>query len=214
MIKLVAITRDCRASRTEPRNRRFPAWQIRVFCSQLLCRMHRACQPLAWSTDEARLVFELSRASAAQCAEFALKNQIPLHAVLQTAFRALLIRYEGHLAGPSSATLKDLLHAAPSSPVTENDVIAYFPQALHWDPESPLLQSSFHDVPLDEPDLVSELLRTPWPDRSLLARITDRIRQNTFRDRSARSNGSAFRLRRDADARQRDRAVSQRSCAC
>ena len=53
-------------------------------------------------------------------------------------------------------------------PITENDLVAYFPQA--WVSKSPLLQSSFQDIPQDEPDLVKELL-SPWPDRTFLFRL-------------------------------------------
>jgi len=56
-------------------------------------------------------------------------------------------------------------------PVTENDLIAYFPQA--WASKSELLESSFQDIPQDEPDLVKELL-SPWPDRTLLFRLASR----------------------------------------
>jgi hypothetical protein len=57
-------------------------------------------------------------------------------------------------------------------PATQNDMIAYFPQAWHCMSES--LQSSFHDIPQGEPDLVQELLR-PWPDRSLLFRVASKV---------------------------------------
>jgi len=72
------------------------------------------------------------------------------------------------------------------APVTSNDTIAYFPQAWHWDPSSPLLQSSFQDVPSEEPELVRELLRLPWPDRSVLARLTNLLRRTAFRHRARR----------------------------
>ncbi len=55
-------------------------------------------------------------------------------------------------------------------PVTQNDMIAYFPEA--WNCKSEFLESSFHDVPEGELNLVQELLR-PWPDRSLLFRATN-----------------------------------------
>lgn len=55
-------------------------------------------------------------------------------------------------------------------PVTQNDMIAYFPEA--WISKSEFLGSSFQDVPQEEPSLVQELLR-PWPDRSLLFRFTN-----------------------------------------
>lgn len=81
------------------------------------------------------------------------------------------------------------LQASPS--VTQNDVIAYFPQSWHWDRKSQLLESSFHDVPWEEPDLVRELLRLPWPDRSLLARLSDYFRRTTFEERAV-SRGGVF----------------------
>ena len=57
-------------------------------------------------------------------------------------------------------------------PVTLNDLIAYFPQVCHC--KSEFLQSSFHDIPQGEPDLLEEL-RRPWPDRSLLYRTVSRV---------------------------------------
>lgn len=59
-------------------------------------------------------------------------------------------------------------------PVTENDLIAYFPQAGNSNNE--FSQSSFHDVPQGETDLIQELLR-PWPERSFLFRLTNRLQQ-------------------------------------
>lgn len=53
-------------------------------------------------------------------------------------------------------------------PVTDNDLIAYFPQA--WNAKSEFLQSSFQDVPREEPDLVREFLQT-WPERTFLYRV-------------------------------------------
>ncbi len=92
------------------------------------------------------------------------------------------------LIGALSAQLSGKpLQASP--PVTENDVIAYFPQSWHWDRKSKLLESSFHDVPWEEPDLVRELLCLPWPDRSLLARLSNRFRRTTFEERAASSDG-------------------------
>jgi len=53
-------------------------------------------------------------------------------------------------------------------PVTRNHLIAYFPQASSA--RSEFVQSSFQDVPSDEPELVRELLN-PWPDQTLLVRL-------------------------------------------
>ena len=52
-------------------------------------------------------------------------------------------------------------------PVTDNNLIAYFPQA--WSGDRQLLNSSFHDIPQGEPELVEELLFS-WPERSFLYR--------------------------------------------
>jgi hypothetical protein len=60
--------------------------------------------------------------------------------------------------------------------VTQNAMIAYFPQA--WTFKSELLESSFHDIPREEPDLVQELLE-PWSERSFVARMVDRFRRLT-----------------------------------
>ena len=56
-------------------------------------------------------------------------------------------------------------------PITENDLIAYFPQSRNS--ESSSLQASFQDVPQGEPDLVQALLH-PWPDGSLLFRLASK----------------------------------------
>jgi hypothetical protein len=72
------------------------------------------------------------------------------------------------------------------APVTDKETVAYFPQAWHWDPKSELLKSSYHDVPWEEPDLVQELSRLPWPDRSVLARIMNLLRRTIFEDRAVR----------------------------
>ena len=56
--------------------------------------------------------------------------------------------------------------------VTENDLIAYYPQA--WTLKSEFLQSSFQDIPQGEPELVQEILQ-PWPDRTLLFRLVSRL---------------------------------------
>lgn len=58
-------------------------------------------------------------------------------------------------------------------PATENEMIAYFPEAR----DSQLLASSFYDVPRGEPELVDELLQ-PWPNRTLLFRLFNRLSAN------------------------------------
>jgi ATP-grasp domain len=57
-------------------------------------------------------------------------------------------------------------------PVTQNELIAYYPQAWHCNSE--FLDVSFQDIPQGEPKLVDELM-WPWPDRSLLYRIVSKV---------------------------------------
>ena len=66
---------------------------------------------------------------------------------------------------------------APAS--FEQKVIAYFPQAWHRTTPVKLLAASYPDIPCEEPALVQELLRPPWPDRSPLARLAARVRHLT-----------------------------------
>ena len=42
----------------------------------------------------------------------------------------------------------------PSSKITENDTIAYFPQEWLRDPKSVFLKTAYHDVPWEAPDFV------------------------------------------------------------
>jgi hypothetical protein len=66
-----------------------------------------------------------------------------------------------HLAMGTGHNLVDALCAALSSgsmretsPVTEKDTIALFPQELQRDPASEYLYSAYHDIPTEEPRLV------------------------------------------------------------
>jgi hypothetical protein len=87
----------------------------------------------------------------------------PLSHLQLGAGRDLVGALWAHLAGQP-------LPATP--PVTLNDLIAYFPQALTT--KSEFLPSAYVDTPRDEPALVQDLLR-PWPDRSLLFRVVSRL---------------------------------------
>jgi hypothetical protein len=62
-------------------------------------------------------------------------------------------------------------------PATGNDIVAYFPQAWLQEPDSELLYHAYHDVPWDEPGLVRELVRPPWPERGRLARLFQRVKK-------------------------------------
>jgi hypothetical protein len=97
---------------------------------------------------------------------------------------------KGSLAG----VLSSVLHGEPQSEVqnpVRGDTIALFPQALEaGDACRPYIESSYHDMPLDEPRLISELLLKSWPQRRLAARIyhafkpIERVKPVLFEGRS------------------------------
>jgi len=73
----------------------------------------------------------------------------------------------GHLAlGPGrdlpaalySAMTGEVIREAPK--VTENQIIALFPQEWKRDPKSPFIQSGYHDVPWQEPELIRACIRS------------------------------------------------------
>jgi len=71
--------------------------------------------------------------------------------------------------------------------ITENDMIAYFPQAWNGNPD--LLNASFQDIPRGEPALIQDLLRS-WPERSFLFRATNYL-HNRKTDFSAEEQKSS-----------------------
>jgi predicted ATP-grasp superfamily ATP-dependent carboligase len=84
----------------------------------------------------------------------------------------------GHLelAGSSLARAFSTVLGAPSaSPAQEaicSDTIALFPQALAaGEACRPYVESGYHDVPWEEPDLKDELMLVSWPRRRRIARI-------------------------------------------
>jgi ATP-grasp domain len=88
----------------------------------------------------------------------------------------------GHLPLTERGDLAGLLYmrlAGSSTPPPQeripNDVVAFFPQTIQWSPESSYLRTGYHDVPRDQPALVSELLRAPWADRQLSAQVYHRL---------------------------------------
>jgi len=77
-----------------------------------------------------------------------------------------------------SAVSGEALHAAPK--VTEKDTITLFPQEWMRDPASPFIQSGYHDVPWEEPELVRGCIQRALKQNSRKMRrnmeqaITDR----------------------------------------
>lgn len=68
-----------------------------------------------------------------------------------------------------AALTKSPVHAAKS--VTGNNTIALFPQEWTRDPASPFLQTAYHDVPWDEPELLRACVnRSRQQNRSLAER--------------------------------------------
>jgi Carbamoyl-phosphate synthase L chain, ATP binding domain len=72
----------------------------------------------------------------------------------------------GHLTLGLGRDIPAALYAAvtaqpirPSPKITEDSVIALFPQEWTRDPASPYLQSAYHDVPWDKPDLILACVR-------------------------------------------------------
>lgn len=85
----------------------------------------------------------------------------------------LRLANQGDLAGALCAKLSNqpLPAAADPQDLTPGEVVAFFPQAIKWNPKSPYLHSGWHDVPWEAPGLVRELLRDAWPERQWLSRI-------------------------------------------
>jgi predicted ATP-grasp superfamily ATP-dependent carboligase len=108
----------------------------------------------------------------------------------------------GHLRLPAQDDLAGMIAAKvagakqESQPVStetseledlvRGNTIAFFPQALTWNPSSPYLRSAYHDVPWEEPALFRELLRGSWPERQFLSRIYHHFRE------AKRSNEEKF----------------------
>ena len=86
---------------------------------------------------------------------------------------------QGSLAAAFSADLKGESNP-PLAPPIGNGPIALFPQAFRKDiAQSPLLDSSYHDVPWDEPEFIRELLRDPGPIRRWASRLYHLVRPVT-----------------------------------
>lgn len=64
-------------------------------------------------------------------------------------------------------------------PVTERDILVFFPHTWRQDPFSPFLQSGYHDVPWEEPELVRRLMRPELRDRYWFTRTLRRLRTLT-----------------------------------
>jgi Carbamoyl-phosphate synthase L chain, ATP binding domain len=92
----------------------------------------------------------------------------------------------GHLSLGLGRDIPAALYAALSGKaveatpkITEKDTIALFPQEWIRDPESPFLRSAYHDIPLEEPELIRDCVsnrrkQSAWyarPDRKPVSSV-------------------------------------------
>ena len=83
----------------------------------------------------------------------------------------LEISGQGSLARAFSADLKSEPNPCTLQPIRRGP-IALFPQAFRKSiVRNPHLDSSYHDIPWEEPQLVHELMLDPWPARRWVARL-------------------------------------------
>jgi hypothetical protein len=133
---------------------------------------------------------EMRRAAISLVGRLGLSGFCGFDFVIDTAGTAHLVEMNAratpltHLAlGPGRdpvAALSSLalgLASLTRAAVTAGDIISFFPQALHQRPASNFLPTSFHDVPWEEPELVRELTKLPWPERGCLAALARRVRR-------------------------------------
>jgi formate-dependent phosphoribosylglycinamide formyltransferase (GAR transformylase) len=113
-------------------------------------------------TFAARIVKKL-KLSGLHGFDFLLEEQTGLPYMIEFNPRATQV---GHLTLGAGRDLPGAIHAAvtgtarrESPRLTDNPTIALFPQEFMRDPESPFLQSSYHDIPRDEPELTRACLR-------------------------------------------------------
>lgn len=122
--------------------------------------------------------------------------------ILDRAGRAWLIELNpratqlSHVAADDRSSVAEILaltkldRPVPDQPpLPAGQTVAFFPGA--WCSASPTAaQSTFQDVPWDEPDLMAELVKLPWPNRSLLARTWQTITRQTNTNSAFASRGT------------------------
>jgi predicted ATP-grasp superfamily ATP-dependent carboligase len=87
----------------------------------------------------------------------------------------LSLQTQGDLAGTLIANLTGQTMPEPEDYIKE-DVVAFFPQTLNWNPKSRYLRSGFNDVPWEEPALLRQLLSEDGPDRRWISRLYHSMR--------------------------------------
>lgn len=87
----------------------------------------------------------------------------------------LRLPVQGDLAGAFGARLTGKIPLPVIEPI-HGETVAFFPQAISWNPKSPYISSGYHDVPWEEPRLVRELMLEAWPNRQWPARLYHSLR--------------------------------------
>jgi hypothetical protein len=81
---------------------------------------------------------------------------------------------QGDLAGLLSAALRvesqDTNQMQPAR-LKVGETIAFFPKALLWNSKSPFVCEGYMDAPVQEPELMKQLVKPAWPDRRWPARL-------------------------------------------
>lgn len=82
----------------------------------------------------------------------------------------------GDLAGAlcSKLTGEACMQSEPA--IVEGGIVAFFPQAISWNPDSPWIRDGYHDIPKDQPELVRQLRQKIWPERQWISRLYHRFR--------------------------------------
>jgi hypothetical protein len=60
----------------------------------------------------------------------------------------------------------------------EGRVVAFFPQADRWTAQCPLPAGAYHDIPENQPRLVSELMQPIWPERQWISRVYHQLQRS------------------------------------
>jgi hypothetical protein len=85
-----------------------------------------------------------------------------------------VLRDQGDLVGAICRCLGSRNADSPEPPV-EGGMVAFFPQALAWNPTCHCFARSHQDIPWGEPALVRELLRDIWPERRWIQRLCRKL---------------------------------------
>jgi hypothetical protein len=90
----------------------------------------------------------------------------------------LVLQDQGDLVGTLCRTLGSE-GVDRSEPSIDGNIVAFFPQAVAWNPDSPYFDQSHQDIPWRQPSLVRELLRDTWSERRWPLRLYRRLMGRT-----------------------------------